>query len=122
MYCSYMLVVVSTRTGIASAVRLIKESGVSDQVNPSHFKPCLHAYSCCKLFATNTTGYNLPQVLEYEHHIDTFSETYQQLSECCHQQFASSIYKQTHRSKIVVRFYFDYIELAYINEASVYKS
>jgi len=37
----------------------------------------------------------------------TFSETYQQLTECCHQQFGSSIYKQTHRSCIHVKVLLD---------------
>jgi len=27
----------------------------------------------------------------------TFSKAYQQMIECCHQQFGSSIYKETHR-------------------------
>jgi len=36
------------------------------------------------------TNSSLPQVLQYEHHN---SETYQQLIECRHQQFGSSIYE-----------------------------
>ena len=75
----------------------------------------------------HNTNSSLPQVLQYEHHN---SETYQQLIECCHQQFGSSIYKQTHRSCIRVKVLLDATlttlynsnKLAYINEASVYKS
>ena len=73
------------------------------------------------------TNSSLPQVLQYEHHN---SETYQQLIECRHQQFGSSIY-ETNTQKLYSRetvvdatltTLYNSNELAYINEASVYKS